>query len=480
MKDPHEKWYAMAAIAMGIFLSTIDASIVNIALPTLVKELHTTFALVEWVTLAYLLTVTTLMLTVGRLGDMMGKKPLYNAGFIIFIIGSALCGLSQDIYALIGFRVLQAVGAAMEMALGAAIVTEIFPPSERGKALGITGSIVSIGVITGPTIGGLIIDSLSWHWIFFVNVPIGLIGSAMVARFVPSFKPAGSSRFDFPGAATLFLSLISLLLGLSIGQNEGFTHPHVLMLFGGFLVFAVLFVFIEKRSPEPIINLSLFRNSVFTIELATGFLCFLCLSGNIFLMPFYLQNVLGLDPSAIGLLLAIVPLLTGIIAPISGSASDRYGSRLIASIGLLVLLGGFISLSTITEHTTPMQYILISLPIGLGLGIFQSPNNSAIMGSVPRNHLGVASGLLSMSRTMGQTTGIAVLSALWASRVAVYAQQPLTGGATTAPIAAQVAGLHDNFHLIWFLLGLAFLLSLIALLQEKRQHSTTTESPLAQ
>ena len=175
--DYSRKWYVMAAVAMGIFLATIDASIVNVALPTLVRELSTEFTLVRWVVLVYLLTVTTLILNMGRLGDMVGKKPVYAAGFIIFTIGSALCGIAPTVYWLIGFRVLQAIGAAMMMALGVAIVTEAFPPSERGRALGLAGSIVSIGIVVGPVLGGLIIDALSWHWIFYVNLPVGILGS---------------------------------------------------------------------------------------------------------------------------------------------------------------------------------------------------------------------------------------------------------------------------------------------------------------
>jgi EmrB/QacA subfamily drug resistance transporter len=472
--DYSRKWYVMAAVAMGVFLSTIDGSIVNVALPTLVRTFGTEFAVVQWVVLAYLLTVTTLMLSMGRLGDMIGKKPLYATGFVIFTVGSVLCGLSPTIYGLIGFRVLQAIGAAMMMALGMAIVTEAFPPSERGKALGIMGSMVSIGIVVGPVLGGILIDALSWHWIFFVNLPIGIVGSLMVARFVPVLKPAGGQRFDYLGAFTLFISLIAFLLALTLGQRVGFAEIRILSLFAVWFLFLVIFLAIEWKSSQPMIDLSLFQNRLFSINLITGFIVFVSMAGTIILMPFYLENVLGYDPRSVGLLLAIVPIALGVTAPISGSLSDRIGTRPITVIGLLVLLVGYYAVSTLGIQTNALGYILRFLPIGIGMGVFQSPNNSTIMGAAPRARLGVASGLLSITRTLGQTSGIALMGALWASRVAYRGGNPLQAGATTAPGAIQVAALQDTFFVVVILIGLALVLGLWAFVQERRSGAEPT------
>jgi EmrB/QacA subfamily drug resistance transporter len=466
--DYGRKWYVMAAVAMGVFLATIDGSIVNIALWTLERELNTDFAVVLWVVLAYLLTVTTLILSMGRLGDMIGKKPIYFAGFIIFTLGSALCGRAPTIYWLIGFRVFQAIGAAMMMALGTAIVTEAFPPAERGKALGIAGSIVSVGIVVGPVLGGTILDALSWRWIFYVNLPIGIIGSLMVARFVPNLKPTGKQRFDFLGAFTLFVSLIALLLGLTRGQQAGFTETAVLVLFGIWLLFLAIFLVIEWRSSQPMIDLSLFKNRLFSVNLVTGFLTFVTIAGTIILMPFYLQDVLGYGPRTAALLLAIVPIAMGVTAPIAGSLSDRLGTRPITVVGLLILLMGYYAVSKLSVDTTPLGYVARFLPIGIGMGIFQSPNNSAIMGSAPRERLGIASGLLAITRTLGQVTGIAVLGAVWASRVAYHLGAVPQAGATAAPPATQVAGLQDTFSFTLVLIGLALLLGIWGLVQERR------------
>ncbi|GAB4540994.1 MAG: MFS transporter [Anaerolineae bacterium] len=466
--DYSRKWYVIAAVAMGVFLSTIDGSIVNVALPTLTDALHTQFAVVQWVVLAYLLTVTTLMLSMGRLGDMLGKKPIYATGFAIFTLGSVLCGLAPTIFWLIGFRVLQAIGAAMMMALGTAIVTEAFPPSERGRALGIMGSIVSIGIVAGPVLGGIIIDALSWHWIFYVNLPIGILGSIMVARFIPDIKPVGKQQFDYWGAFTLFVSLIALLLALTLGQQIGFGRLPILSLLGIWLLFLLIFLAIERNSSQPMIDLGLFQNRLFSVNLVTGFITFVSLAGTTILMPFYLENVLGYDPRSVGLLLAIVPIAMGITAPIAGSLSDRLGTRPIAVAGLLLLSIGYYAVAGLSIQTTPAGYIARFLPIGIGLGVFNSPNNSAVMGSAPKTRLGVASGLLSITRTLGQTSGIAVLGALWASRVTYRLGFTPEGGATTAPAATQVSALQDTFLAVVIMVGLALLLGIWGLVQEWR------------
>ena len=461
------KWYVMSAVGMGVFLATIDGSIVNVALPTLERAFITDFSTVQWVVLAYLLTVTTLLLSVGRLADMIGKKSIYAFGFGIFTFGSVLCGLAPTIYWLVAFRVLQAVGAAMIMALGTAIVTEAFPPGERGKALGIIGSTVSIGIVIGPTLGGLIIQALSWHWIFFVNLPVGILGIWMVWRYVPAIRPTTRQRFDFLGAMALFASLLCLLVALTSGQDTGFTEPLVLALLAGFILFLFVFVWIELHAQQPMIDLRLFRNHLFTINLVTAMLGFICTSGTLLLMPFYLENVLGYDTRQVGLMLVVVPILLGITAPLSGIASDRFGTRPITALGLAIALFGFVGLRTLSTDTTTLGYILRFAPIGLGFGIFQSPNNSAIMGAAPRQQLGVVSGMLAISRTLGQTVGIAILGAIWASRVLYHALDALPADATEAPAAAQVAALQDTFLVVVVLMSIALGLALWALYKSK-------------
>jgi len=466
----------MASVSMGTFLATIDSSIVNVSLPTLVRDLSTDFATVQWVVLAYLLTLSSLLLSTGRLADMIGKKMIYLLGFIVFTLGSLLCGVAPGIYTLIGFRVMQAVGATMILALGMAIVTESFPPRERGMALGITGTMVSIGIVVGPTLGGLIIDTLSWHWIFFVNLPVGILGILMVFRFIPNIKPIGNQRFDYLGAITLFIALLLFLLGLTIGQNLGFTNIRVLILIIGSFLFLVGFIFIELNTKQPMIDLRLFKNKLFSINLVTGLCTFVAIAGSTMLMPFYLENVLGYTTREVGILLSVVPVSMGIIAPISGSFSDRFGTRPMTVIGLVVLLIGYAALSTLTIATSTIGYILRFLPVGLGMGIFQSPNNSAIMGVAPKDRLGVVSGMLAVNRTLGQTTGIAILGAIWAARALYYTQPLQVDSATEAPPIAQVSALSDAFIFVTVLILAALGLAIYALVKENQKKRTGRES----
>jgi EmrB/QacA subfamily drug resistance transporter len=462
------KWFVLSAVGAGVFLATIDGSIVNIALPTLVDELQTTFPVIQWVVLAYLLCVTTLMLSIGRLADMIGKKMIYASGFVVFTIGSTLCGLAPTVTWLIAFRVLQAVGAAMVMALGTAIITEAFPPQERGVALGISGSIVSIGIIIGPTIGGLILSVTSWHWIFLVNLPIGIIGTLMVLRFVPITRPPGGQRFDYLGALTLFACLLTLLLALTIGQQRGFTDGLILSLLLVGMGLAALFIWIERVVEQPMIDLRLFQDKLFTINLVTGFITFVAISGTLLLMPFFLEIVLGFPPRQVGLLLAVVPLAMVFVSPVSGFLSDRFGSRSITLIGLVILVFGYYFVSTLNTQTSGLEYVAKFLLIGVGMGIFQSPNNSAIMGSAPKERLGIVSGLLAVNRTLGQTTGIALLGALWSWRVVNSHRSSLPGGATSAPPLAQVTGLQETMWIVIGMLVVAVFLSAWAFIRERR------------
>ena len=465
--DFKRKWFVMAAVSMGVFLATIDGSIVNVALPTLVKDLNTDFTTIQWVVLAYLLTISTLMLSIGRWADMIGKKRIYTWGFVVFTLGSLACGISTTVYMLITFRVVQAIGSAMMMALGMAIVTENFPPQERGKALGISGMTVSIGIIAGPTIGGLILGSFSWHWIFFVNLPVGILGVILALKFVPDVIPGIQQKFDFPGAIALFFSLICLLFALTLGENKGFLSLPVLFLATGFVLFLIAFIWIESRSPQPMIDLKLFQNELFSTNLVTGFITFISSAGLMILMPFYLENLLYYAPRMVGLLMAVVPVSMGIFAPISGALSDRWGTRSLTVVGLAMILIGYIGVSSLSLETTALGYILRFLPVGIGAGIFQSPNNSAIMSAAPKERLGVASGLLSLTRTLGQITGIAVLGAIWSGRIIARSlPEVVTSSSEGAPLI-QVQALNDTTMVVVVLLVLGILLSIWAWFKER-------------
>jgi EmrB/QacA subfamily drug resistance transporter len=464
-RDYSRKWRVLLAVALGVLLATIDSTILNVALPTLVRELDTTFPVVQWAVLGYLLTLATLTLMIGRLGDLLGKKRIYVTGFALFTLSSAVLGLAPSIGFIIGFRVVQALGAAMILALGAAVLTEAFPPHERGKALGYIGTTVSLGIVTGPALGGLLIDSLSWRSIFFVNVPLGVVATFVALRSVPNTKPLGKQRFDPMGALLLAVALASLSLALTLGQVRGFGSPPILGLFALAVVAGAAFVLTELRIEHPMVELRLLRNPVLAVSLVGGFLSFVAVSV-FFVMPFYLEGVLGLDTRTTGLLLAVAPTLIGVAAPISGSLSDRVGVRPITLLGMVLLTIGYFVARGLDVDTTPLGFALVFLPVGLGMGIFHSPNNSAIMGSSPRHQLGLVSGLLSLNRILGQLTGIAVLGSLWAARVTARAGTAVSPQA--APAGAQVGGLRDILVLNVALLSIGTVVTAWGLRRERR------------
>lgn len=451
---PQSKWLAMLGIGLGVLMFTIDISAVNIVLPTLVKTLHTSFATIQWVVLSYLLIITALVLGAARLGDIFGKKQLYLWGLILFTISSLLCGLAPGVDWLIGFRALQGLGAVFISALGAAIITEVFPNSERGRALGIIGAIVSLGIALGPTVGGLLIGIGGWRTIFFVNVPIGIIASFIIVRFVPSSVGSGEKqRFDWLGTLLMIVTLICFALGMTEGQNRGFGSGTTLTLLGVAAISLVFFLVIEARIQQPMLDLRIFRNLQFSLSLLMGLLVYIVVTGVIFILPFFLELVKHYSTQQVGLLLAVSPVLGGTIAPISGSLSDRFGSRIISLIGLVLMLGGCLLLGTLDAQLTELGYILRVAPFGLGLGMFQSPNNSAIMGGVTREKLGIASGLLSLTRTLGQTTGLPLLGALFATLTLSSAHLTQHTNVTAASAEALVYGVQGTFRFAALLLG---------------------------
>lgn len=458
----------MTAVGSAIFMATIDSSIVNIALPTLQKDLKTSFALIQWVVLSYLLTITGLVLIFARLGDMLGKKRIYNIGFVAFTLASALCGLAPNIEWLIGFRALQGIGGAVLQALGIAIVTEAFPAQERGKALGIVGTLVSFGIALGPGLGGLIIGAVGWRAIFLVNVPIGIVGTYLCWRFVPNIRPRGKQRFDLAGAVLLTATFVSFALAMTLGQEVGFGESLVVALLAVAGVAIGGFIWIETRAPQPMIDLQLFRNPLMSVGLYTAVSVFVILPG-IVLFPFYLENVQDHPIEAVGLIISAFPVALGIIAPIAGQLSDRFGTRGLALLGLVVILFACLEISTLQEDSSTLGFIIRLFILGAGIGLFQSPNNSAIMGTAPREQLGVVSGLLASSRNIGQVAGLPILGTIFALRVAdVTGQQRLN--ISNAADYAIIEGLQATYLFAAGVVLVAIAVSLYGMWLERQHH----------
>jgi EmrB/QacA subfamily drug resistance transporter len=433
------KWWALAAVGSGTFMSTVDGSIVNIALNTIQHTFGASLGQVEWVVLAYLLGIVCLLPSMGRLGDMIGRRRVYMAGFVIFTTASALCGFAWNIPSLIAFRLLQAVGAAMIQSMGMALLVQAFPKDERGRALGYNGTIIATGVATGPALGGLLIGTLGWRAIFYVNIPISIIAIIISLRALANDDKRSEQRFDYIGAFSLGAALVAMLFALTEGQHIGFAVPWVMALFGAGVAGLIAFVWWELRTSDPMIAMDSFRIQNFSLPLLTTMIAFSGLQFNFILLPFYLQSVLHFTPQKTGLMMVISPIAISIMSSISGRLSDRFGPRWIAPIGIASMAFGLHNMSGLTAESDVLDIIWRVVFIGIGFGFFQSPNNSSIMGALPRERSGVASGLLSVTRTIGQISGVSLAGAIWSSQVATLTGQTFED-ITTAPTWALVDG----------------------------------------
>lgn len=436
------KWWVIAGVGLGTLMFTLDTSMVNLALPTLVEVLKTSFTLVQWVVVGYLLVITALVLGAARLGDMLGKTSVYTGGLILFTIGALLSGLSPSIEWLIGFHALQALGGVFISALSFAITTEAFPTSERGKALGIVGGILSLGLAMGPLLAGFLIELAGWRPLFLLHLPLGMLAALIIyTKVPPSPHTERSQPFDFVGMLLIVVMLVALSLGMTEIQRLGIQHP---LSWSLLLVAAIglgLFIWWEWRLAIPLVNLSLFQNRTFSLSLVFRSLVFMVVAGFAFILPFFLKLVLDYPPQHIGLLLITIPLLTAIMSVGSGILSDRFGPRIMSLAGLALMAVGCLLISTFDSQLTDVGYILRVTPLGLGVGMFQSPNNSAVMGSVPLQRLGIASGLLSLVRSFGQTLGVPLTGAIFTAVVWATAQLPIGSAVTAAPNDALVAGM---------------------------------------
>ncbi len=458
------KWLALLVVAIGTYMSTLDSSIVNISFPVLSKLFNTDPSTVLWVSLIYMLTLTGLMLTFGRIGDSFGRKRVYTLGFIIFSLGLALCSVSQNIIQLILFRIVQAIGSSMTVASGTAIIAAAFPDRERGKALGIQGAVVGAGLMSGPALGGFLLDLFDWRSIFYLRLPVGVVGSVTAALVLKEQRVEGHrATFDYLGALALLGGLVTLLLGVNRGQALGWSSAPILALFGISAALLSFFLSLERRVDSPVVDLALFRNRLFTGSAVSLVLSFVASTAVTFLMPFYLMQGVGYSPAYAGLLLTTVPLTRLVFAPLSGWLSDRIGYRLLCSAGLSLISLALVLLGRLTVDSTAKDVVVGLATMGLGSGLFEAPNNSSIMGAAPKERLGTASAMISTARSVGMSTGLALAGAIFASRQLYHAAQlsssSLTPEATQS--RALVGGFHDALMVAALVCGIGILTSLI-------------------
>jgi len=453
-------------------MGALDATIVNISLPTMSKYFQCDIATVSWVAMAYLLVLSSTLIAFGRVADIRGYKKIYIAGFATFTIGSLLCGLSSNIYLLIGFRVLQGIGAAMLQAIGGAMIVRYLPEKIRGTAFGVLTTFAAVGLAAGTPLGGFISQFYSWHWIFFINVPVGIIaiilGIAVLPRDTGEF---GKGQFDMSGACLLLVALVSLIFFLNMGNNIGWLSWRILISIVISLAAWAGFIINEQRTQFPLIDINLFQDRNFTMAVTVALLILLIGQGSWYAFPFYLELEKGFATNIAGLILLVPTLFMMVFGPIAGALSDRIGSRPVCVLGSAVLMAAFLMFALMGTQTG-LYYIIIALALeGIGIGLIMPANFNLIMGMSAKGNEGVINSLVNTVRNVGAVMGIAVFTLIFLSVIASAGISSTGITAHSLPPKAFIIG----FHAI-FLFGVGvggLLLALNLALREKQRGSTT-------
>jgi EmrB/QacA subfamily drug resistance transporter len=408
------KWNVLIITTIGVFMSSLDGSIVNIAIPSISRDLGTSFEVVQWIPIIYLLVNAVTLISFGRLSDLKGRKLFFLLGIFLFTFSSFLTIFASSGIIIIAFRAIQGIGSAFISANAPSMITDIFPRQETGKALGINVATIYTGLVVGPVLGGLIVQFSTWRLIFFINIPIGII-LFIIAWFKLRKIDQGikEESFDFRGTLLFGLFLASLLLALTFTNFVGWFSIEVISLFIISTLSIIFFIYIESKTKYPLFKLSLFRvNRIFSFANFAALFNYIAISGISFLLSIYLQSILGISPAITAFYLLPTTITMAVIAPLSGRLSDKYGTRILTTLGMTIMAVGFILLMIVIGFL-PLIYIIITqFVVGIGVGLFSSPNNSAIMNAVePRDH-GIAAGTLSTMRVVGQSISVALLSAI--------------------------------------------------------------------
>ncbi len=407
-----KRWSILLIVVLSIFMSALDGSIVNVALPTMAKSLHVTSGAIAWVVSVYLIAISATMLLFGRLGDIWGKTTIFLFGIALFTVGSFLCGVTYSLSILLIARVIQAIGAAGMMANSQGIITPVFPAEERGRALGLSGTFVALGSLAGPSIGGVIVAYSSWEYIFWINVPVGIIVFLLGLKLLPRAEQKIDEKVDLLGSI-LFIATIVLLFGaLGQVQSIGFGSPIVLICLIITIVLFIIFLRVENKTAMPLLELKLFQNKWFTVSIICSFISFVAIFCSNIVMPFYLQDLLPFTPGQAGAFLSIYPLVLALTAPISGHLSDKIGSEILTLVGLSLTSLGLILMSTLNEHPSYIAMGIFVAIMSLGNGLFQSPNTSLVMSTLPKNKLGIGGGISAFVRNLGMICGITLATTL--------------------------------------------------------------------
>src|SRR5579875_1994970 len=458
--EENRKWWTLLAVCFGLFMIMLDNTVVNVALPTMEKDLGVSLSSLEWIVTAYALTFAALMITGGKLADMYGRRRIFVVGLAIFTLSSLACGLAPNAGFLIGARAVQGSGAALMNPATLSIITATFPPKQRGKAIGIWAGVSALALAIGPLVGGLITENLNWNWIFFVNVPVGALGVLASQIFIRESRDTShEQRLDLPGLATSGAALLALSYALIEGGADGWTSGRILGLFAASAVLLVAFVLLELRQRLPMLDLSLFRIGAFAGANIVAMMVSLAMFGVFFFVSLYIQNILGYSATQAGAMFLPMTILIILVAPAAGRLSDKLGSRWLMGGGMTLLGVSLLLYQRVSVHSDFWTLLPAMLVGGVGMAMTMSPMTSAAMGAVPVDKAGVGSGVLNSFRQVGGALGIALIGAILASYLH---HRPGT------PAAAQdyVNGLHAALAVS---AGISLAAALVAVLTVRRR-----------
>ena len=462
------KWWALSCTSLGMLLAATNSGTLIIALPDLERSLHTSLLALVWVILAYLIAATVLVLTAGRLSDLFGRKRAYVGGFLVFALASLGAGFSPDATVLILWRVLQGIGSAFLFANAAALVTDAFPKEQLGLAMGANTMVAAIGLVLGPVLGGALV-AISWHWVFWFNVPLALGGAAWGALVLRELaKPDSVRGYDVLGTTTFVLGLTGLVLGVSRGGLSGWNDPIVIGGLAASMVLLPAWVLVESRSDAPMLDLHIFKDRLFAAATASAFINGLARFALMFLFVFYFQGAQGNSPIAAGI--KLIPLALGMLiaSPIAGIYADRHGSRTLAAIGMLVSAAGLAAMTTLQVHTPYWQSGLWLLIVGVGSGMFNSPNTAAMMGAVPAYRRGIAAGARTLVQNTGAVLSIAFVLAIITSAVPKATLFAVFSGLAKGLSDEKLAPFIANMHVaLWVLAATSLLGAAVCLMRPR-------------
>ena len=469
------KWWNFWTIATGTFFSVVDHGSVLIALPGIESHFDATLETVQWVVVAYALVISVLLLPMGRLGDVIGRRRVYLLGTAIFIAGSLGATFSPSLSVLIAMRVLQGIGAGMVQGCGMGMMLASFPDSERGKALGTHLSVVGLGAIAGPAVGGFLVAWFGWQSVFFVNVPAGCLVLALSWLLLERGAGAGEYRqgrndaFDWTGAAVSGIILLVLLVVVGNGNGLGWRSAPVIVGGSAVVLLTAVFIWWELRVRAPMLDLRLFANRIFGIGAAAAWLSFFGSSAARFMMPFYLQRVLGYQPEQVGLMMIPAALCMVILGPLSGRLSDRFGWQALTVGGLSLTAAGAFVLAFALQERSPVWFIIATMMMqSSGTGLFNSPNSSSIISVVDRSRYGVVSALTQLIRNSANVVSVAVATTIVVSTMATYGVEPKLEAVNPEVATAFVAGLRWAFMAMGFALAIGVAISIYRAIGNRR------------